>query len=295
MALALTSVELNQMIDRLAPDLRSLVEDYDDSKYPAAAYDLLIGAFKNPRDTSDGDIERALRWKYGHWRKINYPIAQLHLAERIAGVWKQFSKQNTQEPESIFGYWMAALKGTASTPYITVTFLLHLLRPDQFPIIDQHTFRAMNWLIKGVRPEWSERKAPRNFTDLTTYTEFFDSLHIAWQSRDHAPSRSDLDRGLMVFGQGLKTGEFPRTHRLDEPGKQPAVTTHQRIERATKPAKCPVCNHRPLASILYGLPAFSERLDDDLKAGRVTLGGCCVSNDDPSWACSKCGVDIYRT
>jgi len=37
MALALRSVELNQIIDRLVPDLRSLNEDYDDAKYPAHA------------------------------------------------------------------------------------------------------------------------------------------------------------------------------------------------------------------------------------------------------------------
>ena len=26
----------------------------------------------------------------------------------------------------------------------------------------------------------------------------------------------------------------------------------------------------------------------------VIYGGCCVSEDDPEWACSKCGIKIYR-
>ena len=82
MALALRPVELNEIIDRLAPDLWSLIEDYDDSKYPAHAYQLLLEAFGDHTKTSDGDIERALRWKYGHWRTINYPAAQRSLPRR---------------------------------------------------------------------------------------------------------------------------------------------------------------------------------------------------------------------
>ncbi|MFO7692282.1 MAG: hypothetical protein R6V57_04255 [Vicinamibacterales bacterium] len=65
------------------------------------------------------------------------------------------------------------------------------------------TFRAMNWFLKDARPEWPERKAPTDFADLMMHKEFFDSLHTAWQSRDDAPTRSDLDKALMVFGQRL--------------------------------------------------------------------------------------------
>jgi hypothetical protein len=57
----------------LAPRFESLVEGYHEQKYPAEACELLVEAFKDPSETSDGDIERALRWKYGHWRKDNSP------------------------------------------------------------------------------------------------------------------------------------------------------------------------------------------------------------------------------
>ena len=211
MALALRSVELNQIIDRLAPDLRSLVEDYDDAKYPAHAYQLLVEAFGDHAKTTDADIERALRWKFGHWRKIDYPAAHRHLAERIAREWKRFSREGMQDPESIYRHWVMVLKREAFTPHITITFLLHLLLPDQFPIMDQHTFRAMNWFLKDARPKWPERKAPTDFSDLMMYKEFFDSLHTAWQSRDDAPTRSDLDKALMVFGQGLKLRSLGKT------------------------------------------------------------------------------------
>jgi hypothetical protein len=72
------------------------------------------------------------------------------------------------------------------------------------------------------------------------------------------------------------------------------VTTPRRIERVTQPKRCPKCGHSPVAEILWGMPASSEKLDADLEAGRVTLGGCIVSDDDPAWKCKECGVVIYR-
>ena len=72
------------------------------------------------------------------------------------------------------------------------------------------------------------------------------------------------------------------------------MTDAERIERVSKPVRCPTCGHSPVASILWGLPVFSEKLEKDLDAGRMTLGGCIVSGDDPEWKCQKCGVVIYR-
>jgi len=67
-----------------------------------------------------------------------------------------------------------------------------------------------------------------------------------------------------------------------------------RVERAQKPRKCPECGQAPLASILYGMPAFDEELERKMNEGRITLGGCCVSNDDPAWECTHCELKIFR-
>ncbi len=40
---------------------------------------------------------------------------------------------------------------------------------------------------------------------------------------------------------------------------------------------------------MYGLPADMDKLEKELDAGKVTLGGCCVSGDSPEWECNKCG------
>ncbi len=52
--------------------------------------------------------------------------------------------------------------------------------------------------------------------------------------------------------------------------------------------KCPKCGSAKVASILYGLPMFNEKLERELESGEVTLGGCCITDDDPLWQCIAC-------
>ena len=65
-------------------------------------------------------------------------------------------------------------------------------------------------------------------------------------------------------------------------------------EYTKKPAKCPACGSSHMADILYGLPALSEKLQADLDDGRIVLGGCCVTDHDPSWQCAVCATKVYR-
>ena len=65
-------------------------------------------------------------------------------------------------------------------------------------------------------------------------------------------------------------------------------------EYTRKPRKCPVCGSARIANILYGLPAFSEKLQIGIEEGRARLGGCCVTGNDPKWECSDCGAQMYR-
>jgi hypothetical protein len=56
---------------------------------------------------------------------------------------------------------------------------------------------------------------------------------------------------------------------------------------------CPRCANKPLARILYGLIAPDEKLWAQMEAGRVVLGGCCISGDDPTRACLACDSVIW--
>jgi len=61
---------------------------------------------------------------------------------------------------------------------------------------------------------------------------------------------------------------------------------------ARKPIKCPVCGGKPVASILWGMPIFSDELQAMIDAGKVVLGGCCPGPAD--WQCTHCGQEFAR-
>lgn len=68
----------------------------------------------------------------------------------------------------------------------------------------------------------------------------------------------------------------------------------ERLERSRKPIRCPECGARPVARIVYGLPDFNEPLAADVDAGKIVLGGCIVTEDDPAWQCVSCGQKIFK-
>ena len=59
-----------------------------------------------------------------------------------------------------------------------------------------------------------------------------------------------------------------------------------------KPRQCPACRSKKIASIMYGYPS-SEAIENAEKQ-MIVLGGCCISDRDPSWQCLDCQVEIYK-
>jgi len=51
--------------------------------------------------------------------------------------------------------------------------------------------------------------------------------------------------------------------------------------------KCEECNSIDVVPIVYGYPM--EELLKEAEEGKVSLGGCCVTDDDPKWHCNACG------
>jgi hypothetical protein len=65
-----------------------------------------------------------------------------------------------------------------------------------------------------------------------------------------------------------------------------------RVKR--KPRKCSQCGSSRIAVILYGMPEFSPELKKSLDEGDIVLGGCCITDDDPTWKCAECEIDIFK-
>ncbi len=52
--------------------------------------------------------------------------------------------------------------------------------------------------------------------------------------------------------------------------------------------KCPECGKTRIAKIFWGLPANLESLKKDLDQGKIILGGCTITGNDPKWHCNDC-------
>ena len=74
---------------------------------------------------------------------------------------------------------------------------------------------------------------------------------------------------------------------LDLPGQVPFI-----IRKNSAYNECPFCRSRNTARILYGMPAMDEELEAKVKAGKVCLGGCCVTMFDPKRYCNDCGKEF---
>ncbi len=55
---------------------------------------------------------------------------------------------------------------------------------------------------------------------------------------------------------------------------------------------CPNCESTNTCQIIYGMPDYTDKLEGELEAGRLHLGGCSVTGLDPNRHCNDCEIDF---
>jgi hypothetical protein len=151
-----------------------------------------------------GDIREAILWKFGHCGKKRIPAHHEALISELQRKRSELVSALAGSTADVFD----RLTGVVGPHrYITVSFLLHLFRPTEIPIIDQHNFRAMNYYFSALRSEWPPKSKPSTYRDLATLSGFACGVRSVWKGVDRAtvPSELALDRYLMMFGKALKT------------------------------------------------------------------------------------------
>jgi hypothetical protein len=198
-----------RVVELIRPDFVNYVTRYSESKYPPSVHERLMDAFVAPQHVTDHDIRLAVLWKFGHLKKQQIPSRHEALILELQRRWPDLISQEifTGSTEAVFDNLQREVGGPHR--YITITFLLHLLRPNEVPIIDQHNFRAMNYFVNVVRQTHAalpSKSRPTNYADLATLSDFVGSLLSCWRKIDPTtlPSEQMLDRFLMMFGKALK-------------------------------------------------------------------------------------------
>ena len=57
--------------------------------------------------------------------------------------------------------------------------------------------------------------------------------------------------------------------------------------------KCPNCDSRNIVPIIYGMPGMEAR-EEEMR-GKVHLGGCCGTENDPDRHCNDCEHQWAKT
>ena len=199
----LSADEARRIARAIRPSLREYADQYDRRKYWPSVYDSVRRRFGRGARVPKETIRDALMWKWGHLGKPVIPSAHSALIVDIQKGWSETVADLPNGPADAF-----AVLNERFGPqrFVTIAFLLHLVRPADVPIVDQHNFRAVNWFMREVRPGWRMKAMPTRYRDLETVSTFMASVLTAWRQcmPVSAPSRRTLDRFLMMYGKALK-------------------------------------------------------------------------------------------
>ena len=127
--------------------------------------------------------------------KPGFPAAHARLIAQIQNGW---SEAVAALPASTVGAFEELDARFGPKRFITVAFLLHLLRPLSVPIVDQHNFRAVNSLIRQVRPSWQSKTMPTRYSDLETVAMFMAAVLKAWRQSMPASAPEQSKAGQVL-------------------------------------------------------------------------------------------------
>ena|SRR5690606_16840616 len=201
----ITSDEAAAIARLIEPHLDKYADMYDSKKYCPTDYAELRTTFETPAQVSRTDLERALRWKFGHRDKSRIPEAHVRLIADLGILWPAFVRSGLEDPEEMIEYLLEHLDRPHA--FITVAFLVHLLCGERVPIVDQHNLRAVNWFMGRVRAGWKGKRKPDRIVDVWLVRSFLAAIPAEWpQWGTTAPTKTELDRFLMMYGKELKSG-----------------------------------------------------------------------------------------
>lgn len=170
-----------------------LLGKYDIKKYNEQEYERLCSIFKSPANIVKRDIEDALAWKYGktHKNLLKNPKYEDIISSFVDG-WPSFIGMNVSSEDAVFNYWNEKIGAS----FVSVAFITHLIYPSKFPIVDQHTFRAMRYFLGRVGHSHGVRKVPGSLKEIHTLRDFVCSL-----AKAKNVGQREFDRYLMMFGK----------------------------------------------------------------------------------------------
>ena len=93
--------------------------------------------------------------------------------------------------------------------------------------------------------------------------------------------KKTLMREKLFWGDALLTG-------IPQHGDAKIVFINGEIKMDEIKPSCPECKSNSIAWIFWGYPEDTESLEESLDKKEIVLGGCLVTDHDPTWECNEC-------
>lgn len=136
----------------------------------------------------EDSLDKLWLWKMGKYYFTIFKKQIKLIEENKEDIFK-FRKSNSDQ-EILFNF----SKRFFPAGLIYQIFLMHICKPEEYPIFDQHVFRAFTFITKKEIVD-----KPQNIRDYWRYREFISQIY-----KEYKISLRDIDKGLMAFGQFLK-------------------------------------------------------------------------------------------
>jgi hypothetical protein len=173
---------------------------YDEGEYKDLDYEKNLN---RQGLLTKGNIQFLLEWKRGNrlpkqWQSIANRLMQ---AIDIMNKFRQLPKVSNEE----FSDFWSFISTIIESGIVLKVFVLHISRPEDYPIVDQHVLRAWNFL--------TQKKVEDPKKTLENYRKYRDSFLEL--TRKSGMNMRSVDRALMAFGQFLNTQFFPAIDRAN--------------------------------------------------------------------------------
>ncbi len=139
--------------------------------------------------------QRILDWY--EW-KNGMPLAPLKLTSVITNF---VSRRNELDEVSPGVTAEEFLRRFASGGVVWRIFWLHIWQPRNFPIYDQHVYRAMRFIQGGEKKEISKKDSEKIHSYVDEYLPFY--------ARFDGFNHREVDKALWSFGEFLGQNNFP--------------------------------------------------------------------------------------
>jgi hypothetical protein len=182
------------IVEHVRPIFDEFEKRYDAVKYPPSVLTRARAAFSSLTFT-DSHLAEALVWKYGHWCKHRFPGSHGRLISELQiKLARGVPPPRMQGPLNTFAYWTRLIG--LQRAFVTRVFLTHLAHPNEVPIVDQHNWRALRYLVSKCAPRRTLKRRADQWCDVMLLNQVLELL----ASRLHK-ERDQVDRFLMMYGK----------------------------------------------------------------------------------------------